>query len=59
MTHSGKKPVSMVVDSAVYALDASTIDLTLALFPCAEFRTTKGTIKLQYLSDLKDYCIRK
>jgi hypothetical protein len=59
MTHSGTKAISMVFDSAVYALDASTIDLALALFSCAKFRTTKGSIKLQYLIDLKDYCIRK
>jgi hypothetical protein len=34
------------VDNAVYALDASTIDLTLSLFPWAKFRKTKGAIKL-------------
>lgn len=28
------------VDNAVYALDASTIDLTLSLFPWAKFRKT-------------------
>ena len=30
----------------LYSLDASTIDLCLSLFPWAEFRTTKGAIKL-------------
>jgi len=30
----------------LYSLDASTIDLCLAVFPWAEFRTTKGAIKL-------------
>jgi len=34
------------VDNAVYALDASVIDLTLSLFPWAKFRKTKGAIKL-------------
>ncbi len=41
------------VDNAVYALDASTIDLTLSLFPWAKFRTTKGAIKLHAMIDLK------
>jgi len=30
----------------LYSLDASTIDLCLSVFPWADFRTTKGTIKL-------------
>ncbi|NOZ51637.1 MAG: IS4 family transposase [Gammaproteobacteria bacterium] len=30
----------------LYSLDASTIDLCLSVFPWAEFRTTKGAIKL-------------
>lgn len=30
----------------LYSLDASTIDLCLAVFPWADFRTTKGAIKL-------------
>ena len=30
----------------LYSLDASTIDLCLSLFPWADFRTTKGAIKL-------------
>jgi len=41
------------VDNAVYALDASTIDLTLSLFPWAEFRKTKGAIKLHAMIDLR------
>jgi hypothetical protein len=41
------------VDSAVYALDSSTIDLTLSLFPWAKFRTTKGAIKLHTMIDLR------
>jgi putative transposase len=32
--------------SPLYSLDASTIDLCLAAFPWADFRTTKGAIKL-------------
>ena len=37
----------------VYALDASTIDLCLSLFPWAKFRKTKGAIKLHTLLDLR------
>ena len=33
-------------DSPLYSLDASTIDLCLSMFPWADFRTTKGAIKL-------------
>jgi len=41
------------VDNAVYALDASTIDLTLSLFPWAKFRRTKGAVKLHAMIDLR------
>lgn len=41
------------VDNAVYALDASVIDLTLSLFPWAKFRNTKGAIKLHAMLDLR------
>jgi Domain of unknown function (DUF4372)/Transposase DDE domain len=37
----------------VYALDATTIDLCLALFPWAEFRKYKGAVKLHTLLDLR------
>jgi IS4 transposase len=43
----------MDVDNAVYALDASTIDLTLSVFPWAKFRKTKGAIKLHAMIDLR------
>lgn len=36
----------------VYALDSTTIDLCLALFPWAEFRKRKGAVKLHTLLDL-------
>ena len=41
------------LDQAVYALDSITIDLCLALFPWAEFRTRKGAVKLHTLLDLR------
>jgi len=48
-----QSPLAMDVDNAVYALDASTIDLTLSLFPWAKFRKTKGAIKLHAMIDLR------
>jgi len=33
-------------DNPLYSLDASTIDLCLSAFPWADFRTTKGAVKL-------------
>lgn len=41
------------IDNIVYALDSSTIDLCLSLFPWAKFRRTKGAIKLHTLLDLR------
>jgi hypothetical protein len=37
----------------VYALDSTTIDLCLALFPWAEFRKRKGAVKAHTLLDLR------
>lgn len=39
--------------ATLYALDASTIDLCLSLFPWAHFRKTKAAIKLHTLMDLR------
>jgi len=41
------------LDNAVYALNASTIDLCLSLFNWAKFRKTKGAIKLHAMIDLR------
>jgi hypothetical protein len=41
------------LDNTVYALDSSTIDLCLSLFPWAVFRKRKGAIKLHTLLDLR------
>jgi len=41
------------LNEIVYALDASTIDLCLSLFPWAQFRKTKGAVKLHTLLDLR------
>jgi len=40
------------LEQTVYALDSTTIDLCLALFPWAEFRKRKGAVKLHTLLDL-------
>ncbi len=37
----------------VYALDATTIDLCLSVFPWAKFRTAKAAVKLHTLLDLR------
>jgi len=41
------------LDRTVYALDSSTIDLCLSLFPWADFRKRKGAVKLHTLMDLR------
>jgi hypothetical protein len=41
------------LDQTVYALDATTIDLCLSLFPWARFRRHKGAVKLHTLLDLR------
>ncbi len=41
------------LDNTVYALDASTIDLCLSVFPWAHFRKTKAAVKLHTLLDLQ------
>src|SRR5271169_3889530 len=39
--------------STVYALDSTTIDLCLSIFPWAHFRTTKAAVKMHTLLDLR------
>ena len=41
------------LQETVYALDASTIDLCLSVFPWAKFRKTKAAVKLHTLLDLR------
>ena len=47
------EPFGVDLKDAVYALDASTIDLCLSVFPWAPFRSTKAAIKLHTLLDLR------
>ena len=42
------------LDETIYALDSTTIDLCLSLFPWAKFRKTKGAIKIHTLLDLQN-----
>lgn len=43
----------VALDQTVYALDSTTIDLCLSLFPWARFRRRKGAVKLHSLIDLR------
>ncbi len=45
--------LALDLDNTVYALDATTINLCLSMFPWAEFRTTKAAVKLHTLLDLR------
>ncbi len=47
------EPLAVDLANTVYALDATTIDLCLSLFPWAPFRQTKAAIKLHTLLDLR------
>ena len=47
------EPLSTMLDETVYALDSTTIDLCLNLFPWARFRRRKGAVKLHTLLDLR------
>jgi len=47
------EPLATVLDRTVYALDSTTIDLCLSLFPWAKFRRRKGAVKLHTLLDLR------
>jgi len=41
------------IDQAVYALDASVVDLCMALFPWARFRRSKSAVKIHAMIDLQ------
>jgi len=49
--HAGD-PIGFELDHALYALDSTTIDLCLSLFPWAKFRKHKGAVKMHTLLDL-------
>lgn len=48
-----EEDLGLELDNTIYALDASTIDLCLSVFPWALFRSTKPAVKLHTLLDLR------
>ena len=48
-----KEDFGVELANTVYALDATTIDLCLSMFPWAPFRSTKAAVKLHTLLDLR------
>ena len=48
-----EEDLGLELDNMIYALDASTIDLCLSVFPWALFRSTKSAVKLHTLLDLR------
>jgi hypothetical protein len=47
------EPFAVELDKTVYALDSTTVDLCLSLFPWAQFRRHKSAVKLHTLLDLR------
>ena len=48
-----QEPLGIELDQTIYALDSTTIDLCLSLFPWARFRSTKAAVKLHTLLDVR------
>ena len=48
-----QEPMGVELDQSLYALDSSTIDLCLSLFPWARFRRRKAAVKMHTLLDLR------
>src|SRR5665811_455436 len=46
-------PIGIDLDASLYALDSTTIDLCLSLFPWARFRRHKAAVKMHTLLDLR------
>ena len=47
------EPFGVDLGNTAYALDSTTIDLSLSLFPWAPFRTIKAAVKMHTLLDLR------
>jgi hypothetical protein len=47
-----RDPIGLNLDQSLYALDSTTIDLCLSLFPWAKFRKHKAAVKMHTLLDL-------
>src|ERR1700736_3104728 len=50
---SAQDPIGLDLAQSLYALDSTTIDLCLALFPWAKFRKHKAAVKMHTLLDLR------
>jgi hypothetical protein len=48
-----QEDLGLELTNTVYALDSTTIDLCLSVFPWAHFRTTKAAVKMHTLLDLR------
>jgi transposase len=48
-----EEDLGLELTNTVYALDSTTIDLCLSVFPWAHFRTTKAAVKMHTLLDLR------
>ena len=48
-----RDPIGVDLDQSLYALDSTTIDLCLSLFPWAKFRQRKAAVKMHTLLDLR------
>jgi hypothetical protein len=48
-----RDPLAVDLEQSLYALDSTTIDLCLALFPWARFRNRKAAVKMHTLLDLR------
>ena len=48
-----EEDLGLDLSNTVYALDSTTIDLCLSLFPWAPFRSTKAAVKMHTLLDLR------
>ena len=49
---SARDPIGVDLNQSLYALDSTTIDLCLSLFPWAKFRRRKAAVKMHTLLDL-------
>lgn len=50
--YANESNISSELETTIYAIDSSTIDLCLSLFPWAKFRKRKAAIKLHTIMDL-------
>jgi Transposase DDE domain len=46
-------PIAIELEETLYALDSTTIELCLSLFPWAKFRKLKAAVKMHTLLDLR------